>query len=75
VTRATLIAVSGIAIGAAGATGLTRLIEAYLFGARATDVVNLLVVALVILVIVLKAALIPARRAAGVIAALLMKSE
>jgi putative ABC transport system permease protein len=54
----------GIAIGLAGAFGLTRLMEALLFGVSATDPLTFLGVPLVLAAVALLASWLPARRAA-----------
>jgi putative ABC transport system permease protein len=61
--RLTLI---GLAIGAAGALALTRLLGSLLFGISPRDPVTLIVVAAVLSTVALLACYIPARRAAGV---------
>ena len=53
----------GVAIGLAGAYGLTRLIQAQLFGLEPTDLPTLAVVSLGILVVTALAGFIPAKRA------------
>jgi predicted permease len=58
--------VVGIAIGLAGAWGLTRLMNNLLYGVRPTDPITFAVVGLLLLVVALFACLIPARRATRV---------
>ncbi|HSE25471.1 MAG TPA: ABC transporter permease [Pyrinomonadaceae bacterium] len=56
----------GIAIGLAGAWGLTRLMSNLLYGVRPTDPITFAVVGLLLLLVALFACLIPARRATRV---------
>jgi putative ABC transport system permease protein len=56
----------GIALGAAGALGATRLMRRLLYGVSATDPAVFAVVATMLLVVALAACLVPARRAARV---------
>jgi predicted permease len=57
------LAVAGVAIGLAGAYGLTRLMESLLFHVSATDPATFVGVALLFLFVALAASYIPARRA------------
>ena len=67
VVRKTLVlAVIGVAIGTAGALGLTRLIERQLFGVAPTDLATFATVTLLMFGAVLAAAAIPAWRAAHI---------
>ncbi len=56
----------GLAIGVAGAFGLTRLMTSLLFGVTVTDPMTFAVVPLVLMVVALLACYIPARRATKV---------
>jgi putative ABC transport system permease protein len=56
----------GLAIGAAGALALTRLLASLLFGISPRDPVTLIGVAAVLSAVALLACYIPARRAAAV---------
>ncbi|HLN02832.1 MAG TPA: ABC transporter permease [Bryobacteraceae bacterium] len=58
-----LLAGAGLAIGLAAALGLTRLVEAELFGVKPTDIVTLLLATLGIAIVVALAGYLPARRA------------
>jgi putative ABC transport system permease protein len=61
-----LLASLGVALGLAGAIGLTRLLKTLLFGVTPTDPLTFASVALLLLVVALLACWIPARRAARV---------
>jgi ABC-type antimicrobial peptide transport system permease subunit len=54
---------AGVALGIAGALGLTRLMSALLFHVSATDPATFVIVALVFLLVALAATYVPARRA------------
>jgi putative ABC transport system permease protein len=60
------VAVVGIAIGLAGSFGLTRLIAAHLFGVSTTDPVTFVVTSMVLMLVILTACYLPARRATKV---------
>src|SRR6516162_6149944 len=60
------LALSGVAVGLAGAFLLTRLIRSLLFGVEATDPVTFVGIALLLGLVALLASYIPARRAARV---------
>jgi putative ABC transport system permease protein len=60
------LALSGVAIGLAGALMLTRLIRSLLFGVEATDPVTFVGIALLLGLVALLASYIPARRASRV---------
>jgi putative ABC transport system permease protein len=57
---------AGIALGLAGALGLTRVLESLLFATSPTDVPNLVAVSALFLLVALAACLVPAWRAAAV---------
>ena len=59
-------ALIGVAVGGAGALGLTRLMASLLYGVSATDPAVFAFVAMMLVVVALAACLIPARRAARV---------
>ena len=61
-----LLVVIGVAIGLAGAFGLTRLMASLLFEVTPTDGLTIAVVSFVLIVVALFACLIPARRATKV---------
>ncbi|MGB7172922.1 MAG: ABC transporter permease [Candidatus Acidiferrales bacterium] len=58
--------VIGVAVGIAGALGLTQLLSASLFGVSATDPATYIVVSALLIVVALVACYIPARRASRV---------
>ena len=61
-----LLAAAGLAIGGASALGLTRLVEAQLFGVKPTDFSTLILAALGIAGVALLAGYLPARRATAI---------
>ena len=56
----------GVALGLAGAVGLTRLLTSFLFGVRPTDALTLTTVSIGLILVALVACLIPAQRATRV---------
>ncbi len=66
VGQAMKLALLGVAVGLAGAFGLTRFLEKFLFGVNATDPLTFAAVALLLAAVALLACVIPARRAAKV---------
>jgi putative ABC transport system permease protein len=60
------LALVGVAVGLAGAFGLTRLMSSLLFAVKPTDVMTFAVVSVSLLVTALIACYIPARRATKV---------
>jgi putative ABC transport system permease protein len=65
-TRGVIFALVGIAIGVAGAFGLTRYLATLLFGVQPIDLMTFVLVAAILIVVALLACVIPARRAAKV---------
>jgi len=59
-------ALIGVAMGALGALGVTRLMRSLLYGVRATDPIVFAMVAGMLVVVALGACWVPARRAARV---------
>ena len=68
-------AAAGIAIGIAGALGLTRFMKSMLFGTTSYDPLVYVAVAVALLMAAVAACWLPARRAARVDVARLLKSE
>ena len=66
VRGALALACVGLAVGVAGALALTRLVESFLFGVRATDPMTFAAAAVLLLLVTAAAAYLPARRAANV---------
>jgi putative ABC transport system permease protein len=62
-TRALRIVVAGLIAGLAGAAGVTRVLQTFLFGVTPTDPLAFTVVTLLLVVVGLTAAWLPARRA------------
>jgi predicted permease len=62
-TRALRILVAGLAVGLAGAAGVTRVLQRFLFGVTPIDPVAFTIVTLLLMAVGLTAAWIPARRA------------
>ena len=60
------LATVGIAIGLAGAFGLTRVLERMLFGVTASDIATYTSAALILGAVAIVACLVPALRAAGI---------
>ena len=64
--QGTVVALVGIAIGLGGSFGLTRLIANQLFGVSATDPTTFVIVATLLMLVILTACYLPARRATKV---------
>jgi ABC-type antimicrobial peptide transport system permease subunit len=75
VRSALLLAIVGIALGLAGAFGVTRFIASFLFGVSPTDPATLASVAAAILLVTVVASYVPARRAAGVDPVSVLRAE
>ncbi|MEO8480774.1 MAG: ABC transporter permease, partial [Acidobacteriota bacterium] len=65
-SRALRIVVAGLVVGLAGAAGATRVLQSFLFGVTPTDPLVFSVVTLLLMVVGLMAAWLPARRAARI---------
>jgi putative ABC transport system permease protein len=70
-----VLAIAGIVVGLAAATGLTRFLEGMLFGVSPTDPLALGVVMLVTLLAVAAASYVPARRAMRVAPVIALRAE
>ncbi len=64
--RALRVVVAGLVVGLAGAAGVTRVLQRFLFGVTPTDPIAFTAVTLLLLAVGLTAAWLPARRAARV---------
>src|SRR5438093_11478066 len=64
--RALRIVVAGLIVGLAGAAGVTRVLQTFLFGVTPTDPIVFTIVTLLLMAVGLLAAWLPARRAAKV---------
>ena len=62
-TRALRIVVAGLIVGLAGAAGMTRVLQRFLFGVTPTDPIAFTIVTLLLMAVGLLAAWLPARRA------------
>jgi predicted permease len=62
-TRALRIVVAGLIVGLAGAAGVTRVLQTFLFGVTPTDPISFTIVTLLLMAVGLMAAWLPARRA------------
>jgi ABC-type antimicrobial peptide transport system permease subunit len=65
-TRALRIVVAGLVVGLAAAAGVTRVLQRFLFGVTPTDPLAFTIVTLLLLVVGLMAAWLPARRASRI---------
>ena len=65
-TRALRVVIAGLVVGLAGAAGVTRVLQRFLFGVTSTDPIVFTIVTLLLLAVGLMAAWLPARRAARI---------
>ena len=65
-TRALRVVLAGLIVGLAGAAGVTRVLQTFLFGVTPTDPIAFTIVTLLLFVVGLMAAWLPARRATQV---------
>jgi predicted permease len=70
-----MLGVLGLAIGLVGAVAITRVLRSQLFGVTPTDPLSFTVVSLLLLVVVLVASLVPAKRATRVDPMVALRSE
>jgi predicted permease len=75
VRQSLLIAIGGAALGVVGAVATLRVLDGLLFGLLPTDLVNLVVAALLLLLVSLAAAYVPARRAANIDPLVALRSD
>ena len=73
--RSLALTLAGIAIGIAGAAGLTRYLESLLFGLRPLDPVTFATVAVAFAAVAMLASFLPARRAASVDPLVALRAE
>jgi predicted permease len=74
-TRALRIVVVGAIVGIAGAAGLTRVLQRFLFGVTPTDPLSFSVVTVLLIVVGLAAAWLPARRATQIDPCVALRAE
>jgi putative ABC transport system permease protein len=73
--RALRIVVAGVIVGIAGAAGLTRVLQRFLFGVTPTDPIAFTIVTVLLIVVGLVAAWLPARRATKIDPCVALRSE
>jgi predicted permease len=74
-TRALRIVVAGLIVGLAGAAGVTRVLQRFLFGVTPTDPIAFTLVTLLLMTVGLMAAWLPARRATRIDAWAALRAE
>ena len=74
-TRALRIVVAGLIVGLAGAAGVTRVLQRFLFGVTPTDPLAFTIVTLLLMVVGLLAAWLPARRATRIDPCVALRAE
>ncbi len=74
-TRALRIVIAGLILGLAGAAGVTRVLQTFLFGVTPTDPITFVIVTLLLMGVGLMAAWLPARRAAKVDPMVALRTE
>jgi putative ABC transport system permease protein len=75
IRNALVLAAAGIALGVAGAFGVTRFLGSFLFGVNPMDPLTLAAVAVLLVAVTIIASWVPARRAAGVNPVSALRSE
>jgi putative ABC transport system permease protein len=74
-TRALRIVVAGVIVGVAGAVGVTRVLQRFLFGVTPTDPIAFTVVTVLLIAVGLVAAWLPARRATKIDPCVALRAE
>jgi predicted permease len=74
-TRALRIVLSGVIVGLAGAAGVTRVLQRFLFGVTPTDPIAFTIVTLLLIAVGLMAAWLPARRATRIDPSAALRAE
>jgi putative ABC transport system permease protein len=74
-TRAVRIVAAGLIVGLAGAAGVTRVLQRFLFGVTPTDPIAFTIVTLLLMAVGLMAAWLPARRATRVDPCVALRAE
>jgi len=74
-TRALRIVVAGLIVGLAGAVGVTRVLQRFLFGVTPTDPIAFTIVTLLLMAVGLMAAWLPARRATRIDPSAALRAE
>ena len=73
--RALRIVLAGVIVGIAGAAGVTRVLQRFLFGVTPTDPITFAVVTLLLMTVGLIAAWLPARRATRIDPCVALRAE
>jgi ABC-type antimicrobial peptide transport system permease subunit len=73
--RALRIILAGVIVGIAGAAGVTRVLQRFLFGVTPTDPIAFTVVTLLLMTVGLMAAWLPARRATRIDPCVALRAE
>ncbi len=74
-TRALRIVVAGVIVGLAGAVGMTRVLQRFLFGVTPTDPIAFTIVTVLLMTVGLMAAWLPARRATRIDPSAALRAE
>ena len=74
-TRARRIVLAGVVVGLAGAVGVTRVLQRFLFGVTPTDPIAFTIVTLLLIGVGLMAAWLPARRATRIDPSVALRAE